>query len=460
MRSSLEKFGLLGLGALAGVLLSLQLPAIAEKTSGSPLPVDELREFAEVFGRIKSDYVEPVSDKKLITLAINGMLSGLDPHSAYLDAEAYRDLQAGTQGEFGGLGIEVSMEDGLVKVISPIEDTPAYQAGLKTGDLILKIDDTLVKGMSLSDAVDRMRGKPGSKVTLTVLRRNEPKPLIFHLVRAVIKVKSVKAKMVEPGYAFVRITQFQEHTGESLATALTSLAKQGELKGIVLDLRNDPGGLLTSAVGVAAAFLPKDALVVYTEGRTEDARMRLTANPNDYLRGGATSDYLKDLPPIIKRVPMVVLVNGGSASASEIVAGALQDQERAVIMGTQSFGKGSVQTIIPLSDGSGLRLTTARYYTPNGTSIQAKGITPNIVGPQVELVKVENGKNLRESDLKHHFATPAPEKIRGTVATPPQQASQKFKLDKETRSDYQLMRALDLLKGWQVFKALKLPKAA
>ncbi|HKB59606.1 MAG TPA: S41 family peptidase [Gallionellaceae bacterium] len=458
MRSSLEKFGLLGLGALAGVLLSLQLPAIAEKTSGSPLPVDELREFAEVFGRIKSDYVEPVSDKKLITLAINGMLSGLDPHSAYLDAEAYRDLQAGTQGEFGGLGIEVSMEDGLVKVISPIEDTPAYQAGLKTGDLILKIDDTLVKGMSLSDAVDRMRGKPGSKVTLTVLRKNEAKPLIFHLVRAVIKVKSVKAKMVEPGYAFVRITQFQEHTGESLSTALTSLAKQGELKGIVLDLRNDPGGLLTSAVGVAAAFLPKDALVVYTEGRTEDARMRLTANPNDYLRGGAASDYLKDLPPIIKRVPMVVLVNGGSASASEIVAGALQDNKRAVIMGTQTFGKGSVQTILQLGNGTAIKLTTARYFTPAGRSIQAKGIVPDIVVEDPATTSTDRAFSLREADLEHHLINESQDKSQAapSKALPQPKVLPQPPAGKQgpevfgSKNDYQLNQAITLLKGMSI----------
>ena len=460
MRSSLERIGLLGLGLLAGILLSLQLPAIAEKTGGSPLPVDELRQFAEVFGRIKSDYVEPVSDKQLITLAINGMLTGLDPHSAYLDAEAYRDLQAGTQGEFGGLGIEVSMEDGLVKVISPIEDTPAFQAGLKTGDLILKIDDTLVKGMSLNDAVDRMRGKPGSTVTLTVLRKNEAKPLIFRIVRAVIKVKSVKSKVVEPGYAFVRITQFQEHTGESLAAALEEMAKQGELKGVVLDLRNDPGGLLTSAVGVASTFLPKDALVVYTEGRTEDAKMRLTANPGDYLRGASKGDYLVNLPPIIKRVPMVVLVNGGSASASEIVAGALQDNKRAVIMGTQTFGKGSVQTILQLGNGTAIKLTTARYYTPAGRSIQAKGIVPDIVVEDPSTASQDAALNLRESDLEHHLAndrqpdkgTPAP-KILPLPKTLPKPAGGKQEpIEFGSKNDYQLNQAITLLKGMSIMQ--------
>lgn len=460
MRSRFEKFGLLGLGLFAGVLLSLQFSAIAEKVGGSPLPVEELRNFAEVFGRIKSDYVEPVSDKQLITLAINGMLTGLDPHSAYLDADAYKDLQVGTQGEFGGLGIEVSMEDGLVKVISPIEDTPAFQAGLKTGDLILKLDDTLVKGMSLNDAVNRMRGKPGSKITLTVLRKNESKPLIFTLVRAVIKVKSVKSKLIEPGYAFVRITQFQEHTGENLATALNDLSKQGELKGLVLDLRNDPGGLLTSAVGVSAAFLPKDALVVYTEGRTEDAKMRLSANPSDYLRGNGKSDYLRDLPVAIKRVPMVVLVNGGSASASEIVAGALQDNKRAVIMGTQSFGKGSVQTILQLGGGTAIKLTTARYYTPSGRSIQAKGIVPDVVVEDPTSAGQDTAFRLREADLEHHLVNDrqpeekagADQKATQPKTTPRQPAGKQEIVEFGARNDYQLNQAVTLLKGMNIMQ--------
>jgi len=463
MRSRIEKFGLIGLGLVAGVLLSLQFPAIADKAGGSPLPVEELRNFAEVFGRIKSDYVEPVSDKELITLAINGMLSGLDPHSAYLDAEAYKDLQVGTQGEFGGLGIEVSMEDGLVKVISPIEDTPAFQAGLKPGDLILKLDDMLVKGMTLNDAVNHMRGKPGSKIVLTVLRKNEPKPLVFTLVRAVIKVKSVKAKMAEPGYAFLRITQFQEHTGENLAAALNDLSKQGELKGIVLDLRNDPGGLLTGAVGVSAAFLPKDALVVYTEGRTEDAKMRLTANPSDYLRGASKSDYLRDLPASIKRVPMVVLVNGGSASASEIVAGALQDNKRALIMGTQTFGKGSVQTILPLGGGTtAIKLTTARYYTPSGRSIQAKGIVPDIVVEDPATASQDSAFRLREADLEHHLTNDRqPEEQAGNdaraatqpKAQPKQPAGKQEPVEFGAKNDYQLNQALTLLKGMNIMQA-------
>ena len=269
----LEKAGLISLGLVAGISLSLHLSAEADKeTVATPLPIEELRAFTEVFGRIKSDYVEPVTDKELITDAIAGMLNGLDPHSAYLDADAFKDLQVGTHGEFGGLGIEVGMEDGVVKVVSPIEDTPAYKAGIKSGDFIIKLDDTLIKGMSLNDAVKRMRGKPGSKIVLTIIRKDEPKPIEITLVRAVIKVQSVKSKLVEPGFGFVRITQFQEMTGENLATALENLVKQnkGPLKGIVLDLRNDPGGLLTGAVAVSSAFLPKDALVVYTEGRTEE----------------------------------------------------------------------------------------------------------------------------------------------------------------------------------------------
>src|SRR5664279_640026 len=330
------------------------------------------------------------------------MLSGLDPHSAYLDADSFKELQVGTQGEFGGLGIEVGMEDGLVKVISPIEDTPAYTAGVKSGDLIIKLDDTLVKGLTLNDAVKRMRGKPGSAILLTIVRKSETKPLQISVTRAVIKVQSVKSKLVDPGYGFVRVTQFQEHTGENLATALMNLQKQnnGPLQGLVLDLRNDPGGLLTGAVAVSATFLPKDALVVYTEGRTADAKMHLTASADNYVRGGAKNDYLRNLPGDFKKVPMVVLINGGSASASEIVAGALQDHKRATVMGTQSFGKGSVQTILPMGNNAGLKLTTARYYTPSGRSIQAKGIEPDIA---VDDGRDSGGNRIREANLERHL---------------------------------------------------------
>jgi len=463
MRSRIEKFGLLGAGLVIGVMVSLQFSASAEKEVLAPLPIEELRAFSEVFGRIKSDYVEPVSDKKLITEAINGMLNGLDPHSAYLDAEAFKELQVGTQGEFGGLGIEVGMEDGVVKVVSPIEDTPAFQAGIKSGDLIIKLDDTLVKGLSLNDAVKRMRGKPGSKITLTVIRKTETKPLIFVIARAVIKVQSVKSKLVEPGYAYVRITQFQEHTGENLATALAAMYKQNnnELKGIVLDLRNDPGGLLNAAVAVSAAFLPKDSLVVYTEGRTEDAKMRLTATPENYLRGNGVNDYLKAVPSIYSNLPMVVLVNGGSASASEIVAGALQDHKRAVIMGTQTFGKGSVQTILPLGSNSAIKLTTARYYTPGGRSIQAKGIVPDIVVEDPATAGLESAFRLREADLDKHLTNDKPSDSSTEEAPKPvKKAPVKDKEDGGkveiaefgAKNDYQLNQALNLLKGIHILK--------
>ena len=462
MRNKFEKFGLIGIGLVAGVAISLQFSARAEKEVFEPLPVEEMRAFTDVFGKIKSDYVEPVSDKKLITEAINGMLSGLDPHSAYLDAEAFKDLQISTQGEFGGLGIEVGMEDGLVKVVSPIEDTPAYHAGIKSGDLIFKLDDALVKGMTLNDAVKRMRGKPGSKITLTVLRKGESKPLSFVITRAVIKTQSVKSKLVEPGYGFVRITQFQEHTGENLAAALSALVKQnnGDLSGLVLDLRNDPGGLLTGAVGVSAAFLPKDALVVYTDGRTEDAKMRLTTTPEDYLRGPGDKDYLQGLPASIKNVPMVVLVNGGSASASEIVSGALQDHKRAVIMGTQTFGKGSVQTIIPLGGNTAIKLTTARYYTPSGRSIQAKGIAPDIVVEDPAGAAADNPFRLREADLERHLlnegqpdgkAEPAKTPTK-EVEKPKEDASHAAPAEFGSKSDYQLNQALNLLKGMKILK--------
>ena len=466
LRSRFEKFGLVGLGLIAGILVSLHFSAVADKEPESTLPIDELRSFSDVFGRIKSDYVEPVEDKKLIEGAINGMLSSLDPHSAYLNVEDFKELQVGTQGEFGGLGIEVGMEDGLVKVVSPIEDTPAFQAGIKSGDLIIKLDDALVKGLTLNDAVKRMRGKAGSKITLTILRKNETKPLIFTLARAVIKVKSIKSKLVEPGYAFVRITQFQEHTSENLATALDSLYKEnkGDLKGLVLDLRNNPGGLLTAAVGVSAAFLPKDALVVYTEGRTADAKMRLLATADDYLRGDGKVDYLKNLPASIKDVPMVVLVNGGSASASEIVSGALQDHKRAVIMGTQTFGKGSVQTILPLGGNTAIKLTTARYYTPSGRSIQAKGIIPDIAVEDPTTTAQEKAFHLREADLENHLSNDRQPDEKAVSAKPPVSTkdapSKTREIDDESdkfeavafgdKKDYQLNQAVNLLKGLNI----------
>ncbi|MDX1915397.1 MAG: S41 family peptidase [Methylophilus sp.] len=463
MRSSLEKFGLIGSGIVIGVLVSLNISAWAEKNLSTQLPIDELRVFAEVFSKVKSDYVEPVEDKKLINEALSGMLQGLDPHSTFMDADAYKDLQAGTQGEFGGLGIEVAMEDGLVKVVTPIEDSPAYSAGLKSGDLIIKLDETQVRGLTLNDAVKKMRGTPGTKITLSVVRKSEEKPLTFTITRAVIKSQSVKNKLIEKDFGYVRITQFQEHTGEDLAKALKTLREQNKdaFKGLVLDLRNNPGGLLDAAVGVSAAFLPKDNLVVYTEGRVPDSKMRLTATASDYARRGK-SDYLKDLPAEYKNVPMVVLVNAGSASASEIVAGALQDHKRATILGIQSFGKGSVQTILPMNNGSAIKLTTARYFTPSGRSIQAKGIVPDII--------VEDGSdqsyNLHEADLKRHLSNPAdgaknvPAEVKNDNKEKAKEsynerkyAEPKGPIEPTSKDDFQFVQAMNVLKGLPVQKA-------
>ena len=404
MRNKLGQVGLIIAGIVIGVAISLNFSAVAQRESAArqplPLPIEELRAFTEVFGRVKKDYVEPVEDKKLITEAINGMLTGLDPHSAYLDQEAFKEMQVGTQGEFGGLGIEVGMEDGFVKVISPIDDTPASRAGVMAGDLIVKLDDNSVKGMTLNDAVKQMRGRPNTPIRLTIVRKGEPNPIELTLTRAVIKIQSVKATTLEPGYAYFRVTQFQEGTGELLANAIEAHVK-GPMKGIILDLRNDPGGLLNSAVAVTATFIESGKLVVYTDGRAEDSKMRLNASPEHYLRGRNRQDYLAKLPPEIKKLPMVVLVNGGSASASEIVAGALQDYGRAVIMGQQTFGKGSVQTILPLGNNTAIKLTTARYYTPNGRSIQAKGIMPDI--PLESAIDKNASLRLREADLSKHL---------------------------------------------------------
>ncbi|MDD5390520.1 MAG: S41 family peptidase [Gallionellaceae bacterium] len=469
MASKFKQFSLVGMGVLIGAALTLNYSANAEREP-EPLPLEDLRAFSEIFGKIKSDYVEPVEDKKLITEAINGMLSGLDPHSAYLDNEAFKELQVGTQGEFGGLGIEVGMEDGFVKVVSPIEDTPAFKAGVKSGDLVIKLDDTPVKGMTLNDAVKRMRGKPGTDITLTIIRKGETKPLTITITRAVIKIKSVKYKLVEPGFGYVRITQFQEHSGENLVDALNDLGEQnkGALKGLVLDLRNDPGGLLNTAVSVSGAFLKPGELVVYTDGRIEDAKMRLTNSRENYLRPGET-DYLKNLPAWAKTVPLVVLVNGGSASASEIVAGALQDHKRALIVGTQSFGKGSVQTILPLNNGTAIKLTTARYFTPSGRSIQAKGITPDIPVEEATVSSGETAKiEVREADLERHLTNGDEENAAKTPQAP--KDDKKPKDDKAkggkakpalepgevvSKSDYQFNQALILLKGLNLLQGRK-----
>ncbi len=455
MSGKVKSFSLVLVGAIAGILVSLNFQAIGQLAVRSPLPVEELRSFAEVFGAIKQNYVEPVEDKKLITEAINGMLAGLDPHSAYLDAESFKELQVGTQGKFGGLGIEVGMEDGLVKVISPIEDTPAYCAGIKPGDLIIKLDDAQVKGMTLNDAVKKMRGKPNTQITLTLVRKGEAQPIVVTLTRAEIQVQSVKSKLVEPGYVWIRISQFQEKSPDDLARHINNLFKQGPVKGLVLDLRNDPGGLLYGAVAISSAFLPTKALVVSTDGRTEDARKKFYATNEDYLRG-AKDDMMRNLPPAVKTVPMVVLVNGGSASASEIVAGALQDHKRATVIGTQTFGKGSVQTIMPLGNNTAIKLTTARYYTPSGRSIQAKGITPDVT---VEEPGAAQLARVREADLTRHLgnsqdkeaekqaAQSSRAKPGATPAAPAAPAEPMKPIELGTKDDFQLQQAISFLKG-------------
>lgn len=394
--------------------------------------------FTDVLAIVKKSYVEEVDTKKLIYGAINGMLSSLDPHSSFMPPDMYKEMKIDTKGSFGGLGIEITIKDGILTVISPIEDTPAFRAGIKAGDQILKIDDRFTKDMSIMDAVKRMRGAKGTKVTLTVVREGFDKPKEFTLVRDIIQVKSVRFKTLDSGYGYVRIAQFQEKTDDDLVKALKTLREEngGTLKGLVLDLRNDPGGLLDQAVKVADHFV-EEGLIVYTEGREQGSRMQFTAR-----KGGTEPPY-----------PMVVLINGGSASASEIVAGALQDHKRAVIMGTQSFGKGSVQTIIPLSDDSGLRLTTARYYTPNGRSIQAKGITPDIIVERAEIQPAERKDgHIREKDLENHFESG--EKAGEGDDKAVKEKGATIKGDDQLKGDYQVLRALDLLKGWEILKTM------
>ena len=411
----------LGTGTAAGA---------AAASKGGNVPFEDLRVFAEVFGRIKSDYVERVPDKKLLEEAIQGMLNGLDPHSSYLNEEDYRELRVGTSGEFGGVGIEVGMEDGFLKVIAPIDDTPAARAGIKAGDTIIKLDDKTVKGMALDDAVKLMRGKPGTKIELTVTREGREKPFDVTLERAVIKVVSVKGRLLEPGYLYIRLSQFQTHTAEDLIKTISRLKGQGPVRGLILDLRNNPGGVLNAAVAVSDAFL-ESGLIVYTEGRVKDSQLRFQAAPDDVLDGA----------------PMVVLVNGGSASASEIVAGALQDHKRAVVMGRQTFGKGSVQTIIPINERTALKLTTARYFTPNGRSIQADGIKPDIELADVKVAKSDGGAKLRESDLGGHLANPN--------GSTPAKGDRKDDDRPLVEQDYELAEALNLLKGLSILQQQK-----
>jgi len=416
----------LGLVFALGGALGSGFGVAAEKAT---LPMQDLRAFAEIFGRIKQEYVEPVEDRELLEYAIRGMLSGLDPHSAYLNADEYKSLQVGTSGEFGGLGIEVGLEDGFVKVIAPIDDTPAQRAGVQAGDLIVKLDDRPIKGVSLDEAVKLMRGKRGTSITLTIVREGEKKPLNIAVVRDVIKVASIKSRMLEEGYGYLRISHFQSRSTEDMLHHLSKLKRQsnGKLRGLVLDLRNNPGGILNGAIAVSDAFLT-EGIIVYTQGRDADSRLDFTAAPDDVLEGS----------------PIVVLVNGGSASASEIVAGALQDHRRAVIMGARTFGKGSVQTIVPVNSHSAVKLTTARYFTPSGRSIQAEGIIPDIQLSDVKLTSVERVDlaQVKEADLGGHLEN-------GNLDEHERENNRESEAAESAlaESDYQLSEALNLLKG-------------
>ncbi len=404
MGAKLRVAGWIALGTVAGALATMQLQAIA-RNSVSQLPLEELQQLAAVFDVVKKAYVEPVDEKKLINDAISGMVGGLDPHSQYLEGKAFKEFREGVSGKFIGVGIEIGMEDGLVKVVTPIEGSPAFRAGLKSGDLITKIDDTAVRGLSMDQAVKRMRGERNTKVLLTVFRKSENRSFPVTIVREEISAQSVRAKMIEPGYGWVRVSQFQEPTVDDFARKLTELYKQDpHMKGLVLDLRNDPGGLLEGAVAVAAAFLPSDVTVVSMNGQIAESKAEFKANPRDFSRQ-IGANPLKGVPEAVKSVPLVVLVNEGSASASEIVAGALQDHKRAVVMGAQTFGKGSVQTEIrrlPVQNTS-VKITTARYYTPSGRSIQAKGIVPDVMLDETAEGNVFAALRTREADLEKHL---------------------------------------------------------
>jgi carboxyl-terminal processing protease len=414
---------------LSGTLLGLSLAvghSVYALKDNEQIPFEDLQAFTEVFSKVKSDYVETVDEKKLIEDAIRGMLNGLDPHSSFLNTNEFSDLKIGTTGQFGGLGIEVGMENGFVKVISPIDDTPAARAGVKASDLIIKLDNKTVKGMTLNEAVKLMRGKPNTSIDLTIVREGEPKPLEISITREIIRVKSVKNRMLEPGYGYVRITNFQSRTTTDLLKAISDLQKESRLKGMILDLRNNPGGVLNGAVGVSDAFI-EDGLIVYTEGRIDDSSHRYQATPGDSLAGA----------------PLVVLINGGSASASEIVAGALQDHKRGIILGTKSFGKGSVQTIQELRNGSAVKLTTARYFTPLGRSIQATGIEPDIKLSTVKLSAADEKAraSYSEADLDGSLSNPNGDSDEGT---------EEDNSEALAESDFQLYEALNLLKGLNI----------
>jgi len=457
---------LIGLGILGGVLIGGHgLEKVAAVSSD---PYAGLESFTDVLAIVQRNYVEEVPTQKLVDGAINGMLTALDPHSSYLTPESYKELQVDTEGSFGGLGIEITLRDGLLTVVAPIEDTPAYRAGVKAGDQIIKIEGELTKDMSLVDAVKKMRGPKGSKITIAVRREGTPRLIDFTLTREVIKVQSVKSKALEKGYGYIRLTQFQDRTGADLEAALQRLMQEnGKLEGLVLDLRNDPGGLLSQAVKVSDMFLDS-GLVVYTEGRLDNQKQKYFAHPGGYTE-----------------LPVVVLVNGGSASASEIVAGALQDHGRAVIVGTKTFGKGSVQTILPMENGAALRLTTAMYFTPSGRSIQVTGITPDILVENLTAAQIASReqREIREENLRGHFNRPgetppaeqtAPEAVekKEPEAAPAAKeseakedteektdASQEIK-EGELGKDPQLDRALQVLKSWESYKKTHVATAA
>ncbi|HSI54791.1 MAG TPA: S41 family peptidase [Ramlibacter sp.] len=459
MSHKLKIAGWISVGALAGALTTVSLQTVA-RGSLAPLPLEELQQLAAVFGMVKSDYVEAVDEKKLIQDAIGGMVSSLDPHSQYFDKKSFKEFREGTTGRFVGVGIEISQEDGLVKVVSPIEGSPAFRAGLKPNDLITKIDDTVVKGLSLNDAVKKMRGEPNTKVMLTIYRKDENRTFPVTITREEIRTQSVRGKVVEPGYGWIRLSQFQERTVDDFAKKVEEIYKaEPNLKGMVLDLRNDPGGLLDAAVAISAAFLPENVVVVSTNGQLAESKFVYKAAPEFYQRR-AGNDPLRRLPAALKSVPLVVLVNEGSASASEIVAGALQDHKRATILGSQTFGKGSVQTVRPLGPDTGLKLTTARYYTPTGKSIQAKGIVPDVMVDESEEGSIFSLLRTREADLEKHLGSgqgaevkdPTREKAREEARKKAEEEARKPAADRKipefgSDKDFQLVQALNQLKG-------------
>ena len=457
MGSSLKHYGLVTLGVILGVGVTMQFSSLAHKPVEDGMPVEALRQVAGVYRLIEADYVEPVDQRKLVTQAVAGMVDSLDPHSAYLDRAAWRELREGTEGKFVGLGIEIGQSDeGYIRITAPIEDSPAARAGIQAGDLISHIVGAAVQQMDMDAAIKRMRGAPHSSVVLTILRTGAPAPLALTIVREEIVQKSVKGRIVAPGYAWIRISQFQEPTVDDLANKLVALAREEPaLKGLVLDLRNDPGGLLQGAIGVSAAFLPRGAEVVSTNGQLEESRARFYGRPEYYMLGRGT-DPLARVPALFKTVPMVVLVNTGSASASEIVAGALQDYKRATIVGSPTFGKGSVQTIRPLSGDAAVKLTTARYYTPGGRSIQARGILPDVPVDETAEGDGLNALRMREADLQRHLSNDRDHEeatrhddIREQMRILAE-ARRRKPLDFGSADDFQLAQALRQLQGLPV----------